>query len=536
MKKVLAWMLCLCLVFSCAGALAQEAANVSNALAFKQNAEALLQKIIQSAAAKLSLAPAGSDELQVALRNDGQVLSLGIKVPGAGEVAELQTDLETIWVSVSGQVYQAKLEDIINVAQNFASKLFFQPSIDPEIAQELVGLFLNDVIMPGVKMEKNPGNPSVTTISLSLTDKQVMEGVALFGDQVLGTEKYRNAVLPALQKELAKNGYTGNIEEQADEGWAEIKEQLLAQESDAALNAVLAITETTGEQGKETAVEVNAEYTENGKAVTLQLTAQDTAALFALQGNVAVQGDQAALWTADYRKETRNLNAILKLPAVEGEARLTGNFGEGSCQLNLTALEKNEPVFIMDMAAIGVDKDAVVSTCSITVEEMTTASTFYLSPTAFNMAIHGHEFQMTLNAQKNEAGAIALAKWTMYGEDVNLEAVYDGEKLIFTDGRQQAVITAEYADEKTHVVNLDLSESRRPEQVMQIKLRTALEDESITSQLIGPDGEAIFTIQLAAVELTPIEPLSQKNPLVITEEMMQQILEGMLTAAPFLMQ
>lgn len=412
MKKLIAALLCLCMVLTSVCAVAEEVAQAVLAQTFQSKIMEFMGRMAPGKALTYTgSTPEGKifdEKITLLPTADGDLLEdLTIAMPGLDQplTVQLSTNKETIWVSYQGTVMELRIADLPQILQTAASA-FSAPQMDSQVAQELAQLLLQDVILPGIAVENGENS---TTIRLALTAKDVLTGLAAFGDQVLANEKYWNELKPLLQYYARQQQYQGDIAAEFEQGWPQIKEQLLATESDAKLNATVMIA-TQPEDGA-TMVVGKIIFSSQGQAFTLALSAANDAKKFELSLSVSMGAGfmEATLGTLDVScdKEAGNLTASLNVPVSQLAVNLTGSltqkYGTASLQAHLDVLQRRALVFALDLESISAG-GVTTANAALTAGQETVTSNVYWSNYVKTLKVSTGGQCLTLDVRNDDIG------------------------------------------------------------------------------------------------------------------------------------
>ena len=229
MKRILAIAIALCLALSGLAALAdvrlpeRPIPNERLARRFSENLERFVDSIdLDSEALVLEITEAG----ETLLRGFAQGAEDGLILRGdlMGQTAELRIAEDALYVTVDGQCYRMSAEDVmalLSMLQGLA------PFSDPQILYELAQLAVNDIIMPAVSVSYQEDGLHIT---INLTGDGLIKGLIRYGDDVVGNDRYLNAVASLARAvnmqqnftEALSVDYAGEIRE----GWKQARAAL----------------------------------------------------------------------------------------------------------------------------------------------------------------------------------------------------------------------------------------------------------------------------------------------------------------------
>lgn len=415
MKKMVALLVALCMILSCIGAVAEEVSQAVLAEAFKGKVQQLFSSLAPGRSLTYTVDAAdGTSFKEVAsmlVDAAGNPLAdLTVTLPGEEAPVQLQFSQEAAWLNYQGQVLELRFADLEGIGKAVMAALSM-PQMDPQVASELAQLLLMNTVLPGVKVENTENG---TTIQVALTAKDVLAGVARFGDQVLANEKYWNELKPLIQYVAKQQHYQGDFAAEFQQNWPQLKEQLLAVETDAQLNANV-IIQSVPESGA-TAVAGKIVFSMQGQDLSLVLGAADSPKSLEVSGTVsmAAYGRENELATLNLTcdKAAGNLKADLSVPAAQLEIKLTGTAAqEGNTfalQAHIDAFQARKQAFTMDVESIDAD-GTVTSNSILTVGDSTTSSTFYWSKYVKTLNVSSAGGVFTLEFRNDDKGNFSAA-------------------------------------------------------------------------------------------------------------------------------
>ena len=415
MKKLVALLVALCMILSCIGAVAEEVSQAVLAEAFKGKVQQLMGSLAPGRSLTYTVdAVDGTSFKEVAsmlLDAAGKPLAdLTVNVPGEEAPVQLQFSEEAAWLKYQGQVMELRFADLEAIGKAALGSLSM-PQMDPQVASELAQILLMNTILPGVKVESNENS---TTIQVALTAKDVLAGVARFGDQVLANEKYWNELKPLIQFVAKQQNYQGDFAADLQENWPQLKEQILAVETDAQLNANV-IIQSVPESGA-TAVAGKIVFSMQGQDLSLVLGAADSPKNLEITATVsmAAYGRENELGTLNLTcdKIAGNLKADLSVPAAQLEIKLTGTVAQQgntfALQAHIDAFQARKQAFTMDVESIYAD-GTVTSNSIITVGNSTASSTFYWSKYLKTLNVSSAGGMFTLEFRNDDKGNFSAA-------------------------------------------------------------------------------------------------------------------------------
>ncbi len=537
MKRFLSLLICFCMIFACVGAAAEEVSQAALAEAYKTKMNELLNRLVPGNSLVLGVEPAGESPLKAIISflqdaEENQVVDGTVLIPGQEAPVQIQLGQDTLWLSVQGQVYELRMTDVQAILQAVAGS-FGAPQIDPQIAGELAQLLLFNTVLPGIQVENGE---NTVTIQVALTAKDVIQGFAQFVDQVLATEKYWTALQPILQYAAKQQNYTGDLAAEIQQGWPQIKEQLLAEEIDMALNANIVIT-TDAESGS-TSVTGKADLTGEDQAITLTLDALDSKAVFDLKGALSLAFNGAApvdamLISANCDKVSRIFTAGLTLPAMQTEVILNGAYAAGSLQCSLAVFEKSALTATVEVEAVKAG-DTITSHSAATIGGKTASCSLFWGKTAKAFSIQSDSLVLTLNIQQDQNGKVTLARLIQGPGAKGWTITYVPGLLTYRDANQTVEITRSYVSETEHVVDIAMLANGQSE-ASHAYIRTRLTEEGDDWRIectAEAQGQTALTAYLASQKQEGEIPLlSSQEAIRITPEMVQMMLEQLLAAS-----
>ncbi|MBQ9264268.1 MAG: hypothetical protein IJ189_08685 [Clostridia bacterium] len=459
MKKMLSCLLCLCLLLSCAGALAEEASQAALQKAFQEKAFDMLADLPDTNALTFTLTPDEGQPFTAVLQAPEDVVDLTLNIPGQDQPIIIQlAEPSTIYFSVDGQAYALDIEALANSL----AALYVTPQVDEKTIEELSQLLLMDTLLPHIAVETSEDSQTAR-VDVAVTVKELLQGVALFGDQVVSNERYLNAVAALASRSLAQQGMTGDPKEIILAYWPQLKDELQAIESDGALE----IHGVSRQVGTASLIAGNAVYTEGEQRIAAALTAADSRAAFTLSLTLnqgpEKQEAQLAKLSIQADKDLGNLSASLALNGQE-EYALTGQFAKGQLQCQLSHLRYGVLQWLADVQAIETD-DVVTATAAISYDRSmgfrtwstveTVTASLYWSPYKKTFTLSNKGETLALSLDTDDQGRFSAA---IQGPDdafaLTADGILAGNSLhaqiaCEADGKKafDAGVTAAWADQ-----------------------------------------------------------------------------------------
>ena len=506
MKKFLAWMLSLCLLMSCAGALAEEASQAVMKKAFEEKLLSFINGTPEGNAVALSVTPAGSGPLAITLQKgtsekDGDFLSVKLQTPDMEAPAEIQICAEQVYISSDGQVLAVRYQDILSALMKMASPVGAL-NIDTEVLQELAGMLVMYTIYPAMQLEQNEEG---IHFHLDLKAKEVLQGLAAFGDQAVATEKYRTALEQVINEYAAsQNPNAEKIDLAAV--WPQLKEQLLAVESDMELDVDVAIKPVDAQH---TTLEGKAVFTNEGQSFILALNgdAAPEAVTFrcALSAAAGEQEMEIGVLSGALNIAEASLNATLILPLQQKELILTGSMLPNGIQYELIGKTAGE-VKLSFNQIVTMTEDALLSNATFAYQDITMTVSEMISDNQLTYVVTVNGEQMILlDAKTDENGGLQFVCEMPEGESMTAEGKFASEDEYVIDG----VITS-------------------GDQAMPVQMRTALSGEpsawAVTVSVLSGEMELLKAALTCAPTESPVTPLSDGAFMQLDEGMILQLL------------
>ncbi|NLD82843.1 MAG: hypothetical protein GX637_01645 [Clostridiales bacterium] len=539
MKRFLSLLLSICLILSCVGAVAEEVSQAALAEAFKAKVNEFLNNIAPGNSLVMSVEPAGEAPFTqtISLLSDGeekQIVDWALQIPGQEAPVQLQVSQEAVWLAAQGQVYELQLSDIEGILQAVVGS-FGAPQVDSQIMSELTQLLMVNVIVPAVQVENEE---NTVTVHVALTAQYALQGVARFVDQVLATERYWEALQPLFQFVAQRQNYQGDLAAEFQQNWPQIKEQLLATETDLALNADLVIR-TDPESGN-TTVTGKAALSESGQTVLLTLDAENSKAAFAMQCVLSLaMGEMeqtAAALNAHCDKLSGAFAAELSLPAMQAKASLSGAYAAGGLQCRLTVFERNALTAAVDVETVSAGETISLHGAG-TVNGKTASCSLFWSKRAKALSIQSSGLVLTLDIQQDQAGKLTLARliqspgakgasgWTV---------TYVPGLLTYQDPQNTVEITPSFISETEHVVDIAMltqGQSEAAHAYLRTRLTEAGDGWRIESTA-EMEGQTVLTAYITSQQREgEITLLSSQETIRLTPEMVQMMLAQLMAAA-----
>lgn len=447
MKKMTAILLALCMLLASVSALAEDVSQAAAAQAFIGKLQQVLGGLTPGRSLTYTAAAASGETVKevASMLQDADGKPLADLVVDAGENGQFQIQFtqEAGWLSYQGQVLELRFADLEAIAQAVLGA-FSGPSIDPQIATELVQLLLTDVIMPGVQVESAENS---TTINVHITAKDALTGVAQFGDQVLSSEKYWGALKPVIQFAAVAQQYSGDLAAEIEQNWPQMKQQLLAVETDAELNANLIIRNDPEE--KTAAVAGKISFSMQGAALNLLLGAANSPKALEIQASLtqSAGAQEAELLSLDLsvNKAAGTLQADLDIPASQAAVKLTASMGKASLQAHIAAYQRSALVMTMDVESIFAG-DTLTSTAILTSGRNTVVSNLYWSKYLKSLTVNNQGGTLTLEVKTDDKGNFSASLiLPQYQGEYHLDGCLTGNSLhavlTYTNPRRIAAAT-----------------------------------------------------------------------------------------------
>ena len=414
MKKLIAALLCLAMVLTSVTAVAEEVAQAVLAQAFASKVNEFLTAFGPGTAVEWNVAPTGSEPLNakmsILVDEAGRELhDVTLQLPGEEYPVKVQFDQaeQAIYASCQGKVIGLRLSDLEGIAQAVTGAMA-APQIDTEVLQEIGQLFVMDVILPGVKVDQEE---NAYTVQIDLQAKEVLAGIAKFGDEVLANEKYWNALKPLLQFYAAQQQYSGDFAADFEKNWPLIKMQLQSVKTDARFTANLIVRNVGGTA----AVVGKASYTEGAQAVTLTLSAADSQKSFEMESTVTMAYGEMSQTLAELNvscdKRAGNLNAALsvmqgQLLDVKLTGSLTNRYRTTSLQGHLTV--NGASLLVADVEAFWADGD-LNANLQVTASRSTVTANLYWSKFVKTFTLNADGQTLKAEIRNDEEGNFSVS-------------------------------------------------------------------------------------------------------------------------------
>lgn len=415
MKKLIAALLCLAMVLTSVTAVAEEVAQAVLAQAFASKINEFFAGVGPGTAVEWNVAPTGSGPLNakmsILVDEAGRELDdVTLQLPGEEYPVKVQFDQaeQAIYASCQGKVIGLRLSDLEGIAQAVTGAMA-APQIDTEVLQEIGQLFVMDVILPGVKVDQEE---NAYTVQIDLQVKEVLAGIAKFGDEVLANEKYWNALKPLLQFYAAQQQYSGDFAADFEKNWPLIKMQLQSVKTDARFTANLIVRNVGGTA----AVVGKASYTEGAQAVTLTLSAADSRKSFEMESAVTMAYGEMSQTLAELNvscdKRAGNLNAALSVMQGQLDVKLTGSVSDiyrtTSLQGHLTVAQNGASLLVADVEAFSADGD-LNANLQVTASRSTVTANLYWSEFVKTFTLNADGQTLKAEIRNDEEGNFSVS-------------------------------------------------------------------------------------------------------------------------------
>ena len=397
MKRWIALFVALCLMLGGACAVAEEVAQASVAQQFQQNLQSFLGRYTQAPAVSCTTDSQGQT-VTVTGVTGSEYSEMTLTVPGMDQPIILQVSSQDVYVSFQGQSYVLHLQDLPAILSGLGVFTAL-PMTDGEALGEVAQLLLMNTILPGINVEQNE---NLVHIQVNLTGKQMLAGLAAFGNQVLATEKYRKAVLPLVQFVLAQNGYQGDIENDADALWAQLSEQLQATESTLEIKADIAVMNVDADGASASKIVAEVAVTNEGATVKLNANISDVPAAFTAELVVSAQQGETSqeMLTANVKfdKAAKTLNGVIV--SGDQEIRCSAAIQGNALQYKATGSRRGAIAWNLEGVAVKTGSE-LASTAQFTTlpAGRTTVSTLYWAKNrkSFTMRTGGEALEISVD-------------------------------------------------------------------------------------------------------------------------------------------
>ena len=522
MKKLLAIILSFCLLLGLS-AVAEPAPGQE---AFFRNLFAHLSGVDYNGH-QLSLTCDALDDFQAVFQQHSDLASF--KVNYMGTEAEVQLGSTGVWVSADGQVFELPYDELAAFIAPYLQMM--NTRFDTSVYEEILALAAERLVMPYVTVEQKEDGTQVITYKANLNE--LIAAFAGFVDEVVGNETYVNAIsapfsfFAAMEAGSAENPVDSFIAE-----WPQLKQTMLETQVEGDLEFV--ISARNSEDGSAEAV-ADFKVTVGDETVTAheEVTSTNEAVHMIETVSAPMYGDMVEVMnvTCDIDLVTGNFAFIAR--EYEGQGfTLTGTCYEDSLDARLTV--RGDYAVETDLIlSASWGEDRFSGTASVYSHEDYEMNTLRVSwtPDSFSADMMNDDYSFGLILQADASGNVSYARLTtgdMY--DPTVVTLKDGV-LTFQSEYETYSVWIVYESETRAVVNVDMLSkySNEPEHG---EIRLDIVDVSDGWKLVGTvidtDGETVIgTATLACEPASGIEPLSGKNPLTITADMIQSTL-GML--------
>ena len=523
LKKLIAMILALVMMGSLALAEDTAAAQDMMGRKFQFFLERTLQNIVslQGGDAVLEFKDGDAEMLNVRLQQKEDTVSLKIRQQ-SGEEILIQATGEGLWMRMNGQAAGIRFEEL---ASMFQSAPMTMPQADSRIYEVVFRLLAQETILKGIKTEQEGGTTRIT-VDLKVTD--MLKGLVQWMDDVLQIPQCKEAIVPLFDQILTAGGSPTGLEAQ----WPTIREDLLAVETDARLAGEITSAQGgTQVDGKLTLTEGETEY---GLAFNTQRDRENSGFQVTLSGNggygpstdVLALRVTASAWTGSFRAELEQIQ--------EGSTLvLNGVSANGTLQLDLSGYPQEKIPYSAHLyfrnggsmregyeLRLNAANQQSRQDVSLSLNLREGYQSFYLRT---NQG-WGSSQEISALAQEDRTGKLTYASLTAPG----FSAVYEPGKMIYQDGYNKVTVTGEYESELVNVLNV-VTENGYSGEPVRRKIRTEItpageEKESVSCSVLDENGAALASLRLFADEQEELPLISEMNPMMITKDMLQQLM------------